>query len=514
MVVQSLELVASLVFEGFPGVAIVTAPDGTEILTRAMGGAPETWMLDLPAAGTYTLDLEWFVELDPDWVPVSSTFTYHAVPAPTTAQIVADGGAYHLAIDHPGQVVELTFAGTQGQEISLVPEDSTFPRVAVSVDLLGPTGTNLSSRFLKGVAAQAVLPATATYRVRLAQVQGAAPAQGTATLRLFDVPDPVGGPIVADGSPMTVDVAVPGQAAEVTFSGTAGQRVSLVAEDSSFTPLSTYIYLYAPDGRQLILTYFDALLGAITLPDTGTYRFRIEQNRFSDDLATGSATLRLYNVPPDTTGTIAIGGSAVTTGIDVPGRSAVLTFSGTAGQRVNLQMSGSTFPDGSARVRVANPNGSYLAAGFPDGVVGPMTLATTGTYKLIVEQWWDTEAVAVGDVTLQLTTAGAGAAASPIDAAGEAPGTEPQPGADAADVPPPDPAPAVDPAQAVKAAQAEAGATGPVGQVAGRFIAEAPRDQDALVVADLDLDMIREVRNTWQFFRDRRPDTYGALVAD
>jgi beta-ureidopropionase len=28
----------------------------------------------------------------------------------------------------------------------------------------------------------------------------------------------------------------------------------------------------------------------------------------------------------------------------------------------------------------------------------------------------------------------------------------------------------------------------------------------------LNLDMIREVRNTWQFFRDRRPDTYGALV--
>jgi beta-ureidopropionase len=26
--------------------------------------------------------------------------------------------------------------------------------------------------------------------------------------------------------------------------------------------------------------------------------------------------------------------------------------------------------------------------------------------------------------------------------------------------------------------------------------------------------MIREVRNTWQFFRDRRPDSYGALVAD
>jgi len=48
----------------------------------------------------------------------------------------------------------------------------------------------------------------------------------------------------------------------------------------------------------------------------------------------------------------------------------------------------------------------------------------------------------------------------------------------------------------------------------GQIIAEAPRDEDALIVADLDLDMIRQVRNTWQFFRDRRPDTYDILVAD
>jgi beta-ureidopropionase len=48
----------------------------------------------------------------------------------------------------------------------------------------------------------------------------------------------------------------------------------------------------------------------------------------------------------------------------------------------------------------------------------------------------------------------------------------------------------------------------------GKFLAEAPRDEDALVVAELDLDMIREVRNTWQFFRDRRPDSYDQIVAD
>src|SRR5918993_4634671 len=48
----------------------------------------------------------------------------------------------------------------------------------------------------------------------------------------------------------------------------------------------------------------------------------------------------------------------------------------------------------------------------------------------------------------------------------------------------------------------------------GKIIAEAPRDKDAVVVADLNFDLIEEVRNTWQFFRDRRPDTYGSLVAD
>ena len=47
----------------------------------------------------------------------------------------------------------------------------------------------------------------------------------------------------------------------------------------------------------------------------------------------------------------------------------------------------------------------------------------------------------------------------------------------------------------------------------GRVIAEAPRDKDAVVVADLNLDLIDEVRSVWQFYRDRRPDAYGALVS-
>jgi beta-ureidopropionase len=46
----------------------------------------------------------------------------------------------------------------------------------------------------------------------------------------------------------------------------------------------------------------------------------------------------------------------------------------------------------------------------------------------------------------------------------------------------------------------------------GELIAQAPRDEDAVLVADLDLNMIRQVRNVWQFYRDRRPDSYEATV--
>ena len=46
----------------------------------------------------------------------------------------------------------------------------------------------------------------------------------------------------------------------------------------------------------------------------------------------------------------------------------------------------------------------------------------------------------------------------------------------------------------------------------GQFLAMADRDKDALVTAELDFDKIREVRNTWQFFRDRRPETYNGIV--
>jgi N-carbamoylputrescine amidase len=47
----------------------------------------------------------------------------------------------------------------------------------------------------------------------------------------------------------------------------------------------------------------------------------------------------------------------------------------------------------------------------------------------------------------------------------------------------------------------------------GQIVDGAASDTDEeLVVRDLDLDMVEQVRKTWAFYRDRRPDAYGSLV--
>lgn len=47
----------------------------------------------------------------------------------------------------------------------------------------------------------------------------------------------------------------------------------------------------------------------------------------------------------------------------------------------------------------------------------------------------------------------------------------------------------------------------------GQIFATASEDRDELLIAEFDLDMIDEVRSKWQFYRDRRPESYADIVA-
>jgi N-carbamoylputrescine amidase len=48
----------------------------------------------------------------------------------------------------------------------------------------------------------------------------------------------------------------------------------------------------------------------------------------------------------------------------------------------------------------------------------------------------------------------------------------------------------------------------------GNYVGEvASQDKEEIVIRDLDLDLISQVRNDWQFYRDRRPDSYTRISA-
>ncbi|MDE0889680.1 MAG: acyltransferase [Phycisphaerales bacterium] len=47
----------------------------------------------------------------------------------------------------------------------------------------------------------------------------------------------------------------------------------------------------------------------------------------------------------------------------------------------------------------------------------------------------------------------------------------------------------------------------------GQIVVEGSRDKDEVIIADLDLDLIQTVRDTWQFYRDRRPESYEGIAS-
>jgi hypothetical protein len=201
--------------------------------------------------------------------------------------------------------------------------------------------------------------------------------------------------ITPGGSAVTVNIPNPGDKATATFTGTAGQRVSLDITNSTIASMK--ISLLKPNGSAVFTvsaTKTAKFVDTNTLPSNGTYKLVVDPNQDR----TGKVTLRLFDVPPDASNVMTVGspGSAVTT--TVPGQNANFTFSGTAGQRLALSLTGVTISAGSLTLK--NPDDTVLkgpqAFATAPSFIDPITLAQTGTYKLLL----DPKGKAKGSVTL------------------------------------------------------------------------------------------------------------------
>ena len=300
-----------------------------------------------------------------------------------TSSTITPGGPPLTVTSVTGESIPIKFNGTAGERVSVA-----FTNVSIQfsqVSIVSPSGASLSSAWIGtsgGLLDATTLPATGAYTINVAPFANST--GGSMTVQLFDVPPDATASTTPGGSPVSLSTTAPGQNASVTFNGTANQRISIqISNTFSLALLS----ILKPDGTALVNNRFigsgNGFIDVTTLPSTGTYTMRIDPN----GLSTGSATVQVYNVPPDAGGSVTLGGAPVAVTTTAPGQNAQLTFAATAGQRVSLRISNVSYS--SATAKLLDPSGaavgSSVSFGTSGGFVDTRTLPTTGTYTISID---------------------------------------------------------------------------------------------------------------------------------
>jgi YD repeat-containing protein len=325
-------------------------------------------------------------------------------PSPYTAADVSNtgratlGSATSISMTTASKIALVGFDSPPGQRVSLRVSNVSIPWSQVSImkpdntALVPPTWVSTNGKFFD----TQTFSALGSYTI---VVDPDSTNTGNITLTAYDVPADVSATISAGGSAVTVTPTTPGQNARLTFTGSANQRVSLRLTNVSI-PWSQ-VSITKPDTTTLVAPTWVSSSGKFvdtqTLPVAGTYAIFLNP----DEADTGNATLTLYEVPADASGTITAGGSPVSLTVSVPGQNPYVTFSGTANQQVRLNVTGVTIPW--SLVSVTKPDGTALISPTWVSTNGKLfdtqTLPVTGTYKIII----DPELSNTGNVTLTLS---------------------------------------------------------------------------------------------------------------
>jgi hypothetical protein len=100
------------------------------------------------------------------------------------------------------------------------------------------------------------------------------------------------GAITVNGPEVTATIAQPGAEARFTFTGTAGQKVSVEAPASTLASQCSPLRLLGPDGKQIAsgcVINGKGDIGSTTLPTTGQYTLVVDPG----DRNTGQTRLAL-----------------------------------------------------------------------------------------------------------------------------------------------------------------------------------------------------------------------------
>jgi hypothetical protein len=334
--------------------------------------------ITLPVDGTYK------VVLDPQsfWLG-TVTATLYDVPADVTVA-GALSATSTVTVGTPGQNAAVTFAGTAGQRVSVTASGVTIS--SSTVWLRRPDGSTLGNPISVGTSggflSPVTLPSNGTYSVAI-DPWGAG--TGDMSVHLDVVPGDAAFTIAADGVPVSAFNSDAGQNMQLTFTGTANKKVSLVISNVTLGAGGTNVRITKPDGSTLISSFSVGPSGGyvdtFTLPANGTYAIRVDPQ----GTAIGSADFTLYTVPANASGTITPNGPTAAIATTAPGQSAKLTFTGQTGWTIVLKMEPTTCC--ATQVSITAPNGSTKLAPTLFSNSGQVSVPLTlgGTYTITVD---------------------------------------------------------------------------------------------------------------------------------
>ncbi len=338
------------------------------------------------SAGTYTL------LVDPEGTNTGSVTLKLWKDPDITGQTItpSTGGATKTStISVPGERELITFSGTKGQKISLVPSENKMSEGSLSI--LTPKGTELSGSGggFSEIHGPSTLPETGTYSI---VVDPENDNTGTLKVTAYKVEDLTGSispAATAEGTSQSVSLPTPGQVARYSVTMTAGEKVSLKTTSSAFSGYY-YISWLNSKGETLFSEYWNSTENRYWEPKTfasaGTDTLLVDP----EGTNTGSVTLKLWK-DPDVTGqtiTPSTGGATKTSTISVPGERELISFSGTSGKVLTFKTSESSITGGT--MSILKPAGAELAESarsFSSGsnARAEVTLPETGTYKVVID---------------------------------------------------------------------------------------------------------------------------------
>ena len=374
---------------------IIRDPNGVALRTLTSIGSSGSFIdpVNLPETGVYT------VYVDPHGTSVGEvTLTLYTVAGDITGNISPDGTPTTVTTITPGQNALLSFTGSANQRVFLHFYDASISTQSW-VKIISPDGTVLNSkRVYQDIIDVQTLVVTGEHTI---QLDGSGSSVGSLTFALYTVAEDINSTIIINGSPVTVTTTTPGQNAALSFNATAGDEVSLLADELTLSRYSD-LKMIAPSGVELaslnVLSTSGSLLGPVTLAETGLYSIKVDPDSYS----VGSVTLTLRDTR-DINSAITADGTPITVSNTAAGQNIAVTFNGTAGQLVSLEVLDPSIST-SSDVIIRDPNGEALrtitSISSSGSFFSSFSLPDTGVYTIYVDPY----GISVGSVTLALYT--------------------------------------------------------------------------------------------------------------